>query len=122
MAKAKKQVFSNSVVAKASLTNARIAPQKARLVLDLVRGKQVEPALQILDHSNKKGAAIVARLLRSAVANASEHAGADVDTLWVSSATADMARTLKRFLPRAQGRATKIRKTNSHIKLTLGEL
>ena len=116
-----KGTVEKSVLAKAALTNARITPQKARLILNMVRGKQVEPALQILDHSNKKGAAIVAKLLRSAVANASEHGGADVDALWVTSATADMGRTLKRFLPRAQGRATKLRKTNSHIKLTLGE-
>jgi len=108
-------------VARATLRDARISPQKVRLVLDLVRGRQVEPALQILQHSPKKGSKIVGKLLKSAISNASEHAGADVDKLWITGAYADMGRVLKRYLPRAQGRATKIRKVASHITLTLGE-
>lgn len=109
------------IAGKATLKGIRIGPRKARLILDMIRGKQVEPALQILQHSPRKGAKIVYKLLKSAIANASEHGGADVDRLWITGAHADMGKTIKRFMPRAQGRATPIRKKSSHITLLLGE-
>ncbi len=108
-------------VTKATLSHARISPQKARLVVDLIRGKQIEPALQILQFSPKKAAVLCTKLLRSAISNAKEHGGIDLDDLWVLGGQVDMGRTMKRWMPRAQGRATPIRKRSSHITLTVGE-
>ncbi len=110
-----------SVVGKATLRHARISPRKARLMVDLIRGKQVEPALQILDFSPKKSAVITAKLLRSAIANAREQRDANVDNLWIKSAWVDMGRTMRRYMPRAQGRATPIRKRSAHITIVLEE-
>jgi large subunit ribosomal protein L22 len=113
--------LNEEAVATATLRGVRISPRKARLVLDLIRGQQVEPALQILQYCPKKGAKIVSKLLKSALMNAKEHKGADVDRLWVTEAWANMGQSLRRFMPRAQGRATPIDKTSSHITLVLGE-
>lgn len=104
---------------RASLKYAHISPQKARLVVDLVRGKGVEEALGILDFSPKKGAGIVAKTLRSAVANAEETQSVDVDHLYVKAVTVDGGPTAGRYRPRAQGRATAIRKRFSHITVVL---
>jgi len=109
-----------NVVASATLRNVRVSAQKARLVINMIKGKQLEPALQILRFSPKKTAGFAEKLLKSAMANAQEK-GADLDKLWIVGGWVDMGRTLKRFMPRAQGRATPIRKRSSHITLQLGE-
>ncbi len=98
-----------------------MSPRKARLVIDLIRGKQVEPALAILRFSPKKGAKAAYKLLQSAIANAREHARADVDRLWVTKGWVDEGKTLKRYMPAAHGRANPIRKRSSHMTIVLGE-
>ena len=107
-------------VASATLRHVRISPQKARLVIDLVRGKQVDPALNILRFSKNKGAKLAYGVLMSAVANAKEKAGVDVDKLWVTGGNVDMGRTIHRYMPRARGMATPIRKRSSHITFEVG--
>ena len=108
-------------VATAHLRHVRLSAQKARLVIDLVRGKQVEPALSILQFSTKKGAKLVSKLLRSAIANARERGGVDVDKLWVSAGWANEGPHMKRYLPRARGSADMLRKKMSHITISVGE-
>ncbi|WKZ56322.1 MAG: 50S ribosomal protein L22 [Bdellovibrionota bacterium] len=106
----------------AMLRHVRIAPRKARLVVDLVKGKQVDHALRVLQFSKTKGASLVHKLLKSAIANARENHGADVDKLWVSGGWVNEGRTMKRYMPRARGSATEIRKRSSHITLCLAEV
>ena len=107
---------------KAILRNTRISARKARLVIDLVRGKPVSVALDTLKLTNKKAAPLVSKLIQSAMANATNNATVDVDRLVVSEAFVDEGATLKRYLPRAQGRATPIRKRSAHITVKLAEL
>lgn len=112
---------SRAALGKATIKHVRISPRKARIVLNMIRGKQLEPAMQILRFSPQKGAAIISKLLTSAIANARETGGADIDSLWVTGAWVDMGRTLKRYMPAAHGRATPVRKRSSHITVVLGE-
>lgn len=104
---------------KRRLKAVRISPRKARLVVDLVRGKGVQEALDILKFTNKKAAPIVAKLISSAIADAQGKATVDLDGMIVGKAYVDEGPTMKRFLPRAQGRATPIRKRSSHITVEL---
>ena len=107
---------------KASATHIRISPRKVRMVVDTVRGKSVSQALSILGFTRKKAALPVQKLLKSAVANAMENDGiSDVDTLVIDRIMVDEGPTLKRFMPRARGRATPIRKRTSHIRIILRE-
>lgn len=106
---------------KARLSYARLSPQKTRLVVDMVRGKAVQEAINILKFSPQKAAAIVSTLVTSAVANAEQKGLSDVDRLFIKEIMVDQGPVLKRFLPRAQGRATKIRKPTSHILVVLAE-
>jgi large subunit ribosomal protein L22 len=107
---------------KASATHIRISPRKVRMVVDTVRGKSVSQALSILGFTRKKAALPVQKLLKSAVANAAENDGiSDVDTLVIDRIMVDEGPTLKRFMPRARGRATPIRKRTSHIRIILRE-
>jgi len=105
----------------AILRNLRIAPRKMRLVVDLVRGKKVAAALDILRVTNKHAAPVLAKSIQSALANATDNATVDVDRLIVAEAYVDGGAMLKRFLPRAQGRATPIRKRTSHLTIKLRE-
>lgn len=107
---------------KASARFSRISPRKARMVADLVRGRDAAEAIQLLAFTNKSGAPILKKVLESAVANARQE-GADVDTLFVSKATVDKApnKFNRRWRPRAMGRATRITKGVSHIVIELDE-
>jgi large subunit ribosomal protein L22 len=105
----------------AKLKGAQISAQKARLVADQVRGMQVEEALNLLEFSPKKAAHIVKKLLDSAIANAENNEGADVDELKVSSIFVDEGMTMKRLRPRAKGRADRILKRSCHITLKVAD-
>ena len=99
--------------------NARISAQKARLVVDQIRGKDVAQALNILAFSTKKGAELVKKVLESAVANAEHNEGVDIDELKVVTVYVDKA-SLKRFQARAKGRGNRIEKQTCHINVTVG--
>ncbi len=107
--------------AKASLRFARVGAQKARLVADLVRGKDVNEAVKTLTFLNKKTAVLIKKLIESAVANAEDKKTMDVDKLFVKTIYVDQGPSLKRFRPRAQGRAYGIQKKTSHINVVLEE-
>lgn len=106
---------------KASLRYARLGAQKARLVADLIRGKDVNEALRVLTFLNKKGGPVFKKLLESAVANAEHKKVIDVDNLYVKTVYVDQGPGMRRFMPRAQGRAFEVRKKLSHINLVLDE-
>ncbi|MGV8073696.1 MAG: 50S ribosomal protein L22 [Syntrophobacteraceae bacterium] len=99
----------------------RVSPTKARLVADLIRGKQVGEALTILRFTPKKSGLLINKTLRSAVANAEKSKDMDVDNLFIKSILVDEGPRLKRFRPRAMGRATRIIKRSSHITVVLAE-
>jgi large subunit ribosomal protein L22 len=105
----------------ARLRGARLSAQKARLVADQIRGKRVEEALDLLTFSAKKGAAIVKKVLESAIANAEHNEGADVDELKVSTIFVDEGVTMKRIKPRAKGRADRIFKRSCHITVKVAD-
>lgn len=99
----------------------RISPRKIRLVMDQVRGKQVGEALNMLSFAPQRGARILKKLVNSAIANAEQNTSVDVDSLYIMRVYADEGPTLKRWRPRAQGRATSIRKRTSHLTVVLNE-
>jgi large subunit ribosomal protein L22 len=110
----------------ALLKNYRVSPRKARLLADQIRGKGVEEALVLLDLSPKRFARALAKVVRSALANAEEknsreQAGIDVDNLVVGQITVDQGPSMWRIQPRAQGRATWIQKRTSHVRVVLSE-
>lgn len=104
---------------KAILKNYRQSPRKVRLIADLVRGKEVKKALDMLTFVNKRAALPFTKLIKSAEANAKSQ-GMDVSRLIVKSVAVDKGTVLKRFMPRARGTASRINKRNSHIKVELG--
>lgn len=104
----------------AQLRGLRIAPRKVRIVVDTIRGKKVGEALQILKFTRKAAALPVAKLLSSAVANA-ERSGRNVDGLVVRTITVDQGPKMRRFMPRALGRAFRVEKKTSHIEVVLDE-
>ena len=107
--------------AKAVARYIRISPRKAGQVADLIRGKKLSEALNILQYTPKAGAAIFEKVVRSAAANAEHNHGLTPANLYVAEAYADQGPTLKRVMPRARGRADRIRKRMSHITVVLRE-
>ena len=107
--------------AKAIARTVRIAPRKVRLVVDLIRGKQIGEAVAILRHTPKAASPVVEKVLKSAVANADHNYELDINNLVVSEVFVDEGPTLKRFRPRAQGRASAINKRTSHITIVVSE-
>ena len=107
---------------KASARFSRIAPRKARMIADLVRGRDAAEAIQLLQFTQKSGAPVLRKIIESAVANA-QQSGANVDVLFVSKATVDKApnKFNRRWRPRAMGRATRVTKGVSHIVIELDE-
>lgn len=105
----------------AKLRGAALSAQKARLVADQIRGKSIEEALDLLAFSPKKGAAVIKKVLESAIANAEHNEGADVDELKVSTIFVDEGLTMKRIKPRAKGRADRILKRTCHITVKVAD-
>ena len=105
----------------AKLRFARLSAQKGRLVADQIRGLPVEQALNVLAFSKKKGAALMKKVLDSAIANAENNEGADVDELIVKTVCVDEGPTMKRLRARAKGRGTRILKRTSHITVTVAD-
>ncbi len=99
----------------------RISPRKVRLLMKEIKGKKVEEAINLLAFAPQRGAPILRKLINSAVANASQYPDIDVDNLFIKHIFADEGPTLKRFRPRAMGRATSIRKRSSHLTVILNE-
>ena len=106
---------------KASANMVRIAPRKARLVVDLIRGKQIGEALSILAYTNKAATPIVEKVLKSAIANAEHNFDMNIENLVVTEAYVNEGPTLKRFRPRARGRASRINKRTSHVHIVVSE-
>jgi large subunit ribosomal protein L22 len=100
---------------------AKISARKARPVVDLIRGKHVDDAMQILRRTNKRAAYMVDKVLRSAIANADESLEAEMEDLWVKEIRVDEGPTRKRYRPRARGRATPERRRTSHISIILDD-
>jgi len=107
--------------AKAQLRYLRVTPRKTRLVADLIRGKRVEEALDILTFSRRRVAVNLRKLLKSAIANAESSGRVDPDLLRVSHISVDQGPTLKRSMPRARGSADRLEKKTSHVTLILEE-
>lgn len=106
---------------RARLRFVRMGPRKARLVADLIRGKGSEEALNILTFTRKAAAKIIMKLLKSVIANATQKKTIDIDRLYIKKITVDQGPTMKRYQPRALGRATMIQKRTSHITIVLDE-
>ena len=107
-------------ITKAVAKNVHVSAQKCRLVADQIRGLPVAQALNILNFSPKKGAGIIKKALDSAIANAEQNDGADIDELKVKVIYVDKAASLKRFMARAKGRGNKIEKQTCHITVSVG--
>ena len=107
--------------ARAKLRYIRVTPRKARLVVDVIRGKRAGDALNILRFMPQHASKVVEKLLKSAIANAEQKNISDVDKLKITTAFVDQGPVMKRMMPRAMGRANVIRKRTSHITLVLGD-
>jgi len=109
------------MASKAKVSYVRIPPRKARLVADLVRGKDANAATAILQYTTHKSAKVMEKLLKSAISNAVSRGNVDVDTLFIREITVDNGPILKRFTSRAMGRGTRVNKRTSHITMVLDE-
>jgi|SRR5690554_152077 len=107
--------------AKAVARTIRIAPRKVRLVIDLIRGKKVGDAFAILKHTDKRSTTVIEKVLKSAIANAEHNYNMDINNLYIKEAFVNEGPTLKRFRPRAKGRAGLINKRTSHITIVVAE-
>ena len=107
---------------KASLNDLRMSPRKVRLVIDLIRKMPVDAALAQLKFTNKKATEPVAKMIESAIANGVNTYGLDRNNLFIKEIRSDAGTTLKRWMPKAHGRATVIRKRGAHVKVILGEI
>lgn len=107
--------------AKAVAKNIRIAPRKVRVVIDLIRGKNVGEAFAILKYTPNVGTEVVEKVLKSAVANAENNLDLNVDNLYVSAVYVDQGPTMKRIHPRSRGQAFKILKRSSHVTVVVQE-
>ena len=105
----------------AQYRQARSSAQKIRLVANLIRGKKVQKALEILIYSNKKASNLVKKVLESAIANAEHNEGADIDSLIIKKIFVNEGPTMKRMMPRAKGRADRILKRTSHITVVVSD-
>ena len=105
---------------KAIVRGVRLSADKGRLVADLVRGKKVDQAINILNFTQKRAAGIIKKALESAIANAEHNDGADIDELKIKTIYVEQAATLKRFSARAKGRGNRISKPTCHIFVTVG--
>jgi len=105
---------------RATLRGVRLSVDKGRLVADLIRGKKVDQALNILNFTQKKAAAIIKKVVESAIANAQHNDGADIDELRVKTIHVEQGATLKRFAARAKGRGNRISKPTCHVYVTVG--
>ena len=108
--------------AKAIVRHVRMSPRKMRVVANLVRGKSVDQAMSLLKLMPKKGAVVIGKLIVSAVANAEQQGDVNVDNLVVRDCSVDNGPILKRWMPRAMGRANRIQKRTSHIELVVAEM
>ena len=108
-------------VNRVSAMSVRLAPRKARIIVDMIRGMNVLDALSVLRYTNKRGAVIIEKLIESALANIEARGEQDVDSLKVSAGWVNEGPTMRRFMPRAQGRATRIRKRTCHIHIELND-
>ena len=107
--------------ARANVRFLQISPRRMRLVADLVRGKMVNSAIEILRFTNKKGAKLISKGIKSAVANAEQTKQIDIDTLYIKRIMVDGGPMIKRWLPRAMGRANRVLKHTSHLTVILEE-
>jgi large subunit ribosomal protein L22 len=105
---------------RATLRGVRLSVDKGRLVADLIRGKKVDHALNILNFTQKKAAVIIKKVVESAIANAEHNDGADIDELRVKTIHVEQGATLKRFAARAKGRGNRISKPTCHVYVTVG--
>lgn len=108
--------------ARAELKYARISARKAKIVLDTIKGKNAQEAVAILRYTNKAASPIVSKILKSAMANATNNYGMNESKLYVAEAYAGQGPSMKRVMPRAQGRAYRIKKRTSHITIVLKEM
>ena len=108
-------------VNRVSANSVRLAPRKARIIVDMIRGLEVFDALSILRYTNKRGAIVIEKLIESALHNMESNGESDISSLKVARAWVNEGPTLRRYMPRAQGRATRIRKRTCHIHIELND-